>query len=90
MSSRNTGWIATAFVIGLAIPTLVIWNPAKWEWADALTGRNASTVSSTSPNMNTAMNAGPQAGGKSERKIAYWRAPMDPTYIRDEPGKSPM
>ncbi|HEY5673578.1 MAG TPA: efflux RND transporter periplasmic adaptor subunit [Malonomonas sp.] len=28
------------------------------------------------------------AGG--ERKIKYWQAPMDPTYIRDEPGKSPM
>jgi Cu(I)/Ag(I) efflux system membrane fusion protein/cobalt-zinc-cadmium efflux system membrane fusion protein len=25
-----------------------------------------------------------------ERKIKYWRAPMDPTYISDEPGKSPM
>lgn len=25
-----------------------------------------------------------------ERKIKYWQAPMDPTYIRDEPGKSPM
>ncbi len=25
-----------------------------------------------------------------ERKIKYWRAPMDPTYIRDKPGKSPM
>jgi len=34
------------------------------------------------------------AGGsekpKGERKIKYWKAPMDPTYIRDEPGKSPM
>jgi Cu(I)/Ag(I) efflux system membrane fusion protein/cobalt-zinc-cadmium efflux system membrane fusion protein len=29
-----------------------------------------------------------QAGG--ERKIKYWVAPMDPTYIREEPGKSPM
>ncbi len=28
------------------------------------------------------------AGGK--RKIKYWQAPMDPTFIRDEPGKSPM
>ena len=28
------------------------------------------------------------AGG--ERKIAYWLAPMDPNYRRDEPGKSPM
>jgi Cu(I)/Ag(I) efflux system membrane fusion protein/cobalt-zinc-cadmium efflux system membrane fusion protein len=29
-----------------------------------------------------------EAGG--ERKIKYWQAPMDPTYIRNEPGKSPM
>jgi Cu(I)/Ag(I) efflux system membrane fusion protein len=27
---------------------------------------------------------------KGERKINYWRAPMDPTYISDKPGKSPM
>ncbi|MAV58626.1 MAG: efflux transporter periplasmic adaptor subunit [Candidatus Marinimicrobia bacterium] len=27
---------------------------------------------------------------KSERKIKYWQAPMDPTYKRDTPGKSPM
>jgi len=27
---------------------------------------------------------------KGERKIKYWRAPMDPTYISDKPGKSPM
>lgn len=25
-----------------------------------------------------------------ERQIAYWVAPMDPAYIRNEPGKSPM
>ncbi len=30
-----------------------------------------------------------EAAGK-ERKIKYWVAPMDPTYIRDKPGKSPM
>ena len=36
---------------------------------------------------------GPKAGmvdPKSGKKIKYWVAPMDPTYIRDEPGKSPM
>lgn len=36
----------------------------------------------------------PGTGGgqaaKAERKIKYWQAPMDPTYIRKEPGKSPM
>jgi multidrug efflux pump subunit AcrA (membrane-fusion protein) len=31
--------------------------------------------------------AGPCAGGAAP---VYWKAPMDPTYIRDEPGKSPM
>jgi len=27
---------------------------------------------------------------KEGRKILYWKAPMDPTYISDNPGKSPM
>ncbi len=27
---------------------------------------------------------------KGERKVKYWQAPMDPTYISDRPGKSPM
>lgn len=27
---------------------------------------------------------------KAGKKIKYWVAPMDPTYIRNEPGKSPM
>jgi Cu(I)/Ag(I) efflux system membrane fusion protein/cobalt-zinc-cadmium efflux system membrane fusion protein len=30
------------------------------------------------------------AGGGAERKIAYWRAPMNPTEIYDKPGKSAM
>ena len=31
-----------------------------------------------------------KSGDKKDRKILYWRAPMDPTYISDKPGKSPM
>ena len=27
---------------------------------------------------------------ETERKILYWRAPMDPAYTSDKPGKSPM
>ncbi len=27
---------------------------------------------------------------KAEREVLYWKAPMDPNYRRDEPGKSPM
>jgi len=30
------------------------------------------------------------AGGTKERKVLYWRAPMDPNYISEKPGKSPM
>jgi Cu(I)/Ag(I) efflux system membrane fusion protein/cobalt-zinc-cadmium efflux system membrane fusion protein len=30
---------------------------------------------------------GPCPGGAA---ASYWKAPMDPTYVRDEPGKSPM
>ncbi|HSK48613.1 MAG TPA: heavy metal-binding domain-containing protein, partial [Coriobacteriia bacterium] len=29
-------------------------------------------------------------GGTTERRVLYWRAPMDPNYISDKPGKSPM
>jgi RND family efflux transporter MFP subunit len=33
---------------------------------------------------------GGDAGAASERKVLYWRAPMDPNYISQTPGKSPM
>ncbi len=33
---------------------------------------------------------GGEAAATGETKIKYWVAPMDPTFIRDEPGKSPM
>ncbi len=31
-----------------------------------------------------------EKASKKGKKILYWRAPMDPTYISDKPGKSPM
>jgi len=33
---------------------------------------------------------GHEAHASKERKILYWQAPMDPSYISDQPGKSPM
>lgn len=33
---------------------------------------------------------GKGSGHSTEKKIAYWVAPMDPNYRRDGPGKSPM
>jgi len=32
----------------------------------------------------------PGSGSAGERKVAYWVAPMDPNYISETPGKSPM
>ncbi len=32
----------------------------------------------------------PPAEAADEREILYWRAPMDPNYTSDRPGKSPM
>ena len=34
--------------------------------------------------------AAPRPSARGERKIKHWAAPMDPTYISDKPGKSPM
>jgi membrane fusion protein, copper/silver efflux system len=36
------------------------------------------------------MKDGKKAPAKEKRKIKYWKAPMNPTYIRDKPGKGPM
>jgi multidrug efflux pump subunit AcrA (membrane-fusion protein) len=36
---------------------------------------------------SSAAQAGPCPGGAQAR---YWKAPMDPTYVREAPGKSPM
>lgn len=33
---------------------------------------------------------GAAGAGSGDRKVKYWQAPMDPTYVRDQPGKSPM
>ncbi len=31
-----------------------------------------------------------ESGPSNERRILYWRAPMDPNFVSDKPGKSPM
>jgi membrane fusion protein, copper/silver efflux system len=38
----------------------------------------------------TPMKTATESSDPGEREVLYWQAPMDPTYIRDEPGKSPM
>ena len=42
------------------------------------------------PGTKAASPSAPGPTGKQGRKVLYWQAPMDPTYISDRPGKSPM
>jgi Cu(I)/Ag(I) efflux system membrane fusion protein len=69
--------IVTAFLLGAALPSFLIWNPAGWSWATRLTASHSGMSEAGRP-------------VKKERKVKYWRAPMDPNYISDKPGKSPM
>ena len=58
----------------------------RWTRPTSATSRASRRWAWTScPSTRTRRRATP-----AERKIKYWRAPMDPTYIRDKPGKSPM
>lgn len=50
----------------------------------------ATKASQDNPAVETSADESSRSGSKKEKKIKYWVAPMDPNYIRDEPGKSPM
>ncbi len=50
----------------------------------------AAAVDSTQGKLKMDMGEKAGTGKKKGKKILYWRAPMDPTYISDKPGKSPM
>ena len=57
----------------------------KWSATGSLTAAGSSLAVAAEEPLKAGM-VDPQTG----KKIKYWVAPMDPTYIRDEPGKSPM
>ena len=72
------------FLLGIGFAVFVLANPFGWALIDRMRARPAG------PAAGTAATSGQTDGQPTERKIKYWRAPMDPTYIRDKPGKSPM
>ncbi len=83
---RIAGGLAL-LLLGAALPVAIIWNPLHWSWADALTARlRAGSTTGSMQNQPVAASA----SAPKERKIKYWRAPMNPNYISDKPGKSPM
>ncbi len=75
MSTRHWTSMALATLLAVGI---------GW-WARAFFTRDTSSQESVdSPSVDE---AGPCPGGAAP---LYWKAPMDPTYVRDKPGKSPM
>jgi len=82
--SENSGKASTAiaglvvFIIGIGLTLFVIVNPMK-------VGLFEVVKQAVMPQEEGAAPA--DGGGK---KVLYWYAPMDPTYIMEKPGKSPM
>ncbi len=79
--------VAFVFLLGAALAAAVVWNPFHWKWADAAVARLHPAASRMSE-MPAATSSSTLAAGR--RKILYWRAPMNPNYISNKPGKSPM
>jgi Cu(I)/Ag(I) efflux system membrane fusion protein/cobalt-zinc-cadmium efflux system membrane fusion protein len=132
--SKTIALALAAFVLGAALPAAVIWNPARWAWADRIVGRaplysghagaaaekkqlwtcgmhpqviqdkpgncpicgmrlipiKDSSASASAGTPEEAISQDRAAGASAERKIRYWRDPMDANYVSDKPGKSPM
>ncbi|MEZ5318396.1 MAG: efflux RND transporter periplasmic adaptor subunit [Vicinamibacterales bacterium] len=74
---------AVGFAVGAGSLALAWSNPFGWSWLPGApaAGHDRAAMGATA--------ASPSATA-GERRIKYWRAPMDPTFIRDKPGKSPM
>ena len=84
---------AAAFIAGRATVKMDEGTHSAAEHAamSAASGSSEAVVGKDgSPAMEASQPAASSEESKGERKILYWRAPMDPNYIRDKPGKSPM
>ena len=72
------------FGVGLAVAVVLVVNPAGWGWPASLLAALPASSSPAPP----APSLSPVVA--EEREVVYWRAPMDPTFTSDRPGKSPM
>lgn len=59
-------------------------------WVGLRTGNSGSMQNTSADTSQAENNSNAQAQKQGEREILYWKAPMDPTEIYDEPGKSKM
>ena len=85
---RAAALVALGVLIGAAGALLLSRDPPAGQTAGGSSATGGSDAS-TAPGQAGAgaADAVPEAG---RRRILYWRAPMDPNYTSDRPGKSPM
>jgi Cu(I)/Ag(I) efflux system membrane fusion protein/cobalt-zinc-cadmium efflux system membrane fusion protein len=76
--------VLVAFASGIGLTVFAVANPLEWSWLSH--ARHAVLGEAGEPMAMSEDGDATEAG----RKITHWRAPMDPTYISDTPGKSPM
>jgi len=82
----SNGHFLRAVVILLALAGLLIFGRQFWPRTGAVPEAGGNGLALAEEKDLQAGMIDPKTG----KKIKYWVAPMDPTYIRDEPGKSPM
>ncbi len=76
-SKKNSGiTILLAFLVGVAMPAILIWNPGHWKWAEET--------------VNRLHNHSREAGGDKGGKVQLWTCGMHPQVIQDEPGSCPI
>jgi RND family efflux transporter MFP subunit len=76
-------------IIGLLILIIVLQEIGFLSGADADQTGGSGLMVSEALAAKQELKAG-MVDPKTGKKIKYWASPMDPTYIRNEPGKSPM
>lgn len=80
MTNSNGGGRGPLLYIALLIAGIVLGGAGVYFYTARGHGKTGSVPDSGAPVETT----------RTQKKVAYWQAPMDPTYVRDEPGKSPM
>ncbi len=81
--------LITALVVALASLVGAWIGMSLWSYQKADRSKDSAMTTPKSTVAQEGLQAG-MVDPKSGKKIKYWVAPMDPTYIRNEPGKSPM
>ena len=76
--------VSTVLVLVGALAGISIWNGLNKYTSDK-PRLTATEAPATEKGLKAEM-----TDPKTGKKIKYWVAPMNPTYIRNEPGKSPM